>query len=814
MDKKLPTNAKVVVIGGGVAGCSVAYHLAKFGWKDTVLLERDQLTSGTTWHAAGLVGQLGASATITKLRKYSLNLYKELEKKTELSTGLKQNGAITIASTKERLQELLRQATAAQLFDVNVEVLDKKKVKDLYPVIHDEDICGGVYMPEDGQADPVGVTNVLAKAAKMEGVKIFEKTPVEKILIKDGKVVGVQTQLGKIDCEYVALATGMWSRQIGEDIGVSIPLYPNEHFYIITEPMKDLPKNLPVLRDYNNCLYLKEDAGKMLVGIFEPNAKNAFKEKGKVPNDFSFGEFPDDFDHFEPYLEKSFYRLPMLENAGVRKFFSGPESFTPDTQYLLGETAEVKNLFTCCGFNSIGIASSGGAGRVTAEWMINGYMTEDLYSLDIKRFQKFHSSKKFIMERVTETLGDLYGMHWPYKQHHTSRNQRLLPYNEELKKAGACFGQSGEYERPMWFALNGSKPEYQYSFNQQNWYPSVEFECKNTIENVGLFELSPFSKYEIKGIKSHEELQRLCTANIKNETGKCTYTHMLNEAGGIETDLTIVCIDKDHFRIISAAAVRTHDKAHILKHISSDIEFKDVTDDLVCLGIFGPKSRNLISKLSNDDFSNDNFKFGTSKNIKINGKVIWTQRLSYVGELGYELYIKNNEAKEIYNLIIECGKEFNLSNCGAHAMDTMRMESGFLHWGHDISPEENQYQAGLGFAISFKKDTDFIGKKSLKKINKDKITKRLVMLTLANNKPGKPLLLHEEPIYLGEKIIGQTTSGNYSFNYNKNLSFGYITTNLSNQELLNNDLFIEVEKQKYEANILLKPLKQNNFKSI
>ena len=421
--KKLPQHSKVVVIGGGVAGCSVAYHLAKFGWKDTILLERDQLTSGTTWHAAGLVGQLGATATITKLRKYSLNLYKELEKKTELSTGLKQNGAITVASSKERLQELLRQATSAQLFDVNVEVLNKQKVKELYPVINDKDILGGVYMPEDGQADPVGVTNVLAKAARMEGAQIFEKTPVTKILVKNNKITGVETSEGKIQCEYVVLATGMWSRQIGEDIGVSVPLYPNEHFYIITEPMKDLPKDLPVLRDYNDCLYLKEDAGKMLVGIFEPGAKNAFKEKGIVPNDFSFGEFPDDFDHFEPYLEKSFKRLPILENAGIRKFFSGPESFTPDTQYLLGETPEINNLFTCCGFNSIGIASSGGAGRVTAEWMINGYMNEDLYSLDIKRFQKFHSSKKFIMNRVTETLGDLYGMHWPYKQHKTSRDK-------------------------------------------------------------------------------------------------------------------------------------------------------------------------------------------------------------------------------------------------------------------------------------------------------------------------------------------------------------------------------------------------------
>ena len=814
MQNNFPKDCKVVVIGGGVAGSSVAYHLAKFGWKDTILLERDQLTSGTTWHAAGLVGQLGATATITKLRKYSLNLYKELEKKTELSTGLKQIGAITVASSKERLQELLRQATSAQLFDVNVEVLDKQKIKDLYPVINDQDILGGVYMPEDGQADPVGVTNVLAKAARMEGVQIFEKTPVNKILVKKNRIIGVETSKGKIDCEYVVLATGMWSRQIGEDIGVSVPLYPNEHFYIIIEPMNNLPKNLPVLRDYNDCLYLKEDAGKMLVGIFEPGAKNAFKEKGIVPNDFSFGEFPDDFDHFEPYLEKSFKRLPILENAGIRKFFSGPESFTPDTQYLLGETPEVCNLFTCCGFNSIGIASSGGAGRVTAEWMINGYMNEDLYSLDIKRFQKFHSSKKFIMNRVTETLGDLYGMHWPYKQHKTSRNQKLLPYHEDLKKIGACFGQSGEYERPMWYALDDIKAEYEYSFNYQNWYPSVEHECKNTIKNVGLFELSPFSKYEIKGKKSYEELQRLCSANIKNEIGKCTYTHMLNEGAGIETDLTIVCLEKNHFRVISSAAVRTHDKAHILKYLSNDVEFKDVTDELICLGVFGPKSRDLLSKISNEDLSNENFKFGTGKNINLNSIDVWAQRLSYVGELGYELYVKKDNGKEIYDLIVNIGKDFGLTHCGAHTMDTMRMESGFLHWGHDISPEENQYQAGLNFAISYKKPFDFIGKEKLLKIRDQKLDIRFVMLALKESKPGEPLLLHEEPIYLDDKIIGKTTSGNYSFNYDKNLSFGYINCDFSNEQLVDKKLYIEIEKKKYPAEILTKPLKANNFKNI
>jgi len=814
MEKNFPSSTKVVVIGGGVAGTSCAYHLAKLGWKDVILLERDQLTSGTTWHAAGLIGQLGASSTITKLRKYSLDLYKELEKTTGLSTGLKQNGAITVASSQDRMQELLRQATTAQLSNVEVEVLNKERIKELYPVVKNEDLIGGVYMPKDGQADPIGVTNVLVKAAKMLGVQIFEKSPVKKILVKNKQICGVETTQGKIDCEYVVLASGMWSRQIGEDIGVSVPLYPNEHFYVITEPMKNLPKNLPVLRDYNACLYLKEDAGKMLVGIFEPNAKPAFKDSGRVPDDFSFGEFPDDFDHFEPYLEKSFHRLPMLENAGIRKFFSGPESFTPDTQYLLGETAEVKNLYTCCGFNSIGIASSGGAGRVTAEWMINGHINEDLFSLDIKRFQQFHSSKKFIMERVTETLGDLYGMHWPYKQHSTSRNQKLLPYHEELKKAGACFGVTAGFERPMWYSLDGEKPKYDYSFNYQNWYPSVKYETINARKNVGLFDFSTFSKFDLKGEKTHQSLQKICTANIKNEVGRSTYTHMLNEDGGIETDLTVVCIDKNYFRIVSSAATRERDKYHIKKYLSQEIELTDVTENICCLGLFGPKSRNMIQKISEDDFTSENFKFGSGRYIKIKDIQVWAQRISYVGELGFELYVDRDVALKLYNILVDEGKNFDLSHCGMHAMDIMRMESGFVHWGHDISPEENQYQAGLKFTISYKKNINFIGKDALLKIKDKPLDKTMMMFTLKLSKPGEPLLLHEEPIYLDDKIIGRTTSGNYSFCFDKNLSFGYVNSGNTIDTLKNKNLFIEVEKIKYPVEILLKPLNTKDFKNI
>ena len=806
MEKELPSGAKVVIIGGGVAGCSSAYHLAKFGWKDTILLERDQLTSGTTWHAAGLVSQLGPTAAVTKIRKYTTDLYKELEKKIDFSAGLKLNGALSIATTKGRWKELQRQATTAQLFDVHVEVLNIDQIKKIYPVINEKNILGGIFMPGDGQADPIGVTNLLAKAAKELGVKIFEKSPVEKILVKNGRVSGVKVNNQIIECEYLVLATGMWSRQIGEELGVSIPLYPAEHFYIITEPIKDLPKNLPVLRDFDDSLYLKEDAGKLLVGIFEGKSIPAFDKTNKVPNDFSFGEFPENFDHFEPYLEASFKRVPLLEKAGIRKFFAGPESFTPDTNTLLGEVPEIKNFFVCCGFNSIGIGSGGGAGKVTAEWMINGHINEDLFIYDIKRFQKFHSEINFIKERVTETLGDLYGMHWPYKQHKTSRNQKLFPYHEELRKAGACFGASAGYERPLWFAMNNEKPELKYSYNYQNWYPSVEYETKNARKNVGLFDLTAFSKYDLKGEKTHSELQKICTANIKNEIGRTTYTQMLNEDGGIEADLTVVCMDKNYFRIVTSAANKEHDKFHILKYLSKEVEFKDVTDEVACLGVFGPKSRNLMSKLSNDDFSNENFKFGTSKKITINDKKIWAQRLSYVGELGFELYIKINESREIYNLIVDKGKEFNLSHCGMFAMDTMRMEKGYLHWGHDMSPEENQYEAGLGFAISYKKNINFIGKEALLKIKNGKIKKKLITLTLKDSKPGFPLLLHDEPILCDGNIIGRTTSGNYSFNYKTNMSFGYIRTNSINEDLANKNLSIQVEKKIYDVDIQIKPL--------
>ena len=800
MKDNIPTSAKVVVIGGGIAGCSVAYHLTEFGWNDIVLLERDQLTSGTTWHAAGLLGQVGASATITKLRNYSLNLYKKLQEETGIETGLKQNGSLTVATDTDRLEELKRQATFAQRFNIQVDEVNIDKITELYPLINTKDIVGGIYIPKDGQADPIGITNVLAKAAKKNGAKLFENCPVKKILTKNGSIVGVDTIYGKIQCEYIVLATGMWSRQIASDINVSIPLYPNEHFYILSEPLDGINKSLPVLRDYNNCLYLKEDAGKILVGIFEPNAKPAFTNTYKVPDDFSFGELPEDFDHFEPYLKNAMKRVPALENVGIRKFFNGPEAFTPDTNYLLGETPEIKNFYVCCGFNSIGIQSAGGAGKVTAEWIINGETNEDIFSLDIARFEKFQSETKFITDRVTETLGNLYAMHWPYKQYKTSRNIKLLPFHSDLKNKGACFGQVSSFEKPMWYALNEKMAKYKYSYGYQNWFDSADYETTNTRQHVGLFDLSSFAKFEIIGSNSFNDLQRLCCNEISKTNGKTTYTQMLNTRGGIVADLTITCVNENNFKIITGSAVRTHDKKHILKYLSEDTKFFDNTENEACFGIFGPKSRELLSEVFGNYFSSNDFKFGTGKIIKYNGMELWFQRLSYIGELGWEIYIPINISREVYLKIISVEKKFNLVHAGAHALDIMRMEKGFLHWGHDISPAENPFEAGLDFTVKLNKDVDFIGKNSL--ISKNRVKKKqFINFVMENSEPGKPLMLHDEPIYYKNKIVGETTSSNFSFNYNKNMVFGYIDIELDINNLNGSKFKVEVAKNMYEMQI-------------
>ena len=797
----LPNEAKVVVIGGGIAGCSTAYHLADNGW-NTVLIERDVLTSGTTWHAAGMVTQLGTTPQITKIRKNSVKFYNDLKKITGLDTSFKQTGTINIATTKSRHQEFLRQKTMSKLFNLNIEVIDKKKFKTLYPIANNKDVLSGLFIPEDGQADPEVLTKNISIAAKSKGVKIIEKCKLEKILKRNSQIRGVKTNLGTINCEYIVLCAGMWSRQIGEAAGVSIPLYPNEHFYMITEDYKDLPKILPTFRDPDTYLYAREYYGKIMLGIFEPNAKNAFKKTGKVPNNFSFGEFRVDKKYTKMLHQLASKRIPVVKDLQIEKYFSGPESFTPDSNFLLGETEEIKNFYVCCGFNSIGIGSSGGAGKAVAEWMIRGHTNQDLLSLDVKRFEKFNSTLKFIKERTTETLGNLFKIHWPYKQLETSRNVKLLPYHKELKKLGACFGQMAGYERPMWFSRN-KKPFYKYSYGNQNWYQSAKKECVNTRKNLGFFDLTPFVKFEISGKNAHDQLQYLCANNIKNTEGRTTYTQMLNPSGGIEADLTISCLKKDYFRIICPAMARSHNKSHILKNLDKKVKFEDVTDKYSCIGLFGPNSRKFLKVLFGNYFSQEDFPFARGKYLKIENNEIWFQRLSFIGELGWEIYIPIKKSNIFFQKIKKLGKKFNLTYAGMHALDILRLEKKFLHWGHDITSENNPFEAGLSFAVNFKKNINFIGRDALEKIKNKPLEKKLELFSLKNNfNPGSPLILHDEPIYRENKIIGNTTSANYSFIYKKNICLAYVDGKLKNYE----NLFVEIEGKKYPLNFENTPI--------
>ncbi len=800
----LPHEAKVVVIGGGIAGCSTAYHLAKNGW-DTVLIERDVLTSGTTWHAAGMITQLGTTPQITKIRKSSVKFYKDLKFITGQDTSFRHTGTINIATTKPRYQEYLRQLTTSKLFNLDLELINKKRFKDLYPIAKNKDVLGGLYIPEDGQANPEILTKVIATAAKKEGVKIFEKCKLQKILKKNNQIRGVKTNIGTLNCEYIVLCTGMWSRQIGEAAGVSIPIYPNEHFYMITENYKNLPKMLPTFRDPDTYLYIREYHKKIMIGIFEPNAKNAFKKEGIVPNNFSFGEFKVDKKYIRMLHNLASKRIPDIKDFKIEKYFSGPESFTPDSNFLLGETEEIKNFFVCCGFNSIGIGSGGGAGKTIAEMMVRGHNNQDLFSLDLKRFEKFNSSLKFIQERATETLGNLFKMNWPYKQLETSRNVKFLPYHNQLKKLGACFGQMAGYERPMWFSKK-QKPIYKYSYGFQNWYKSAEKECLNTRNNLSFFDLTPFAKFDLSGKNAHDQLQYLCANNVKNIEGKTTYTQMLNQSGGIEADVTVSCLKRNYFRVICPAFARNYNKSHILKNLSKNIIFKDVTENLACIGIFGPKSRDFLTKLFGDFFSNVKFPFASGKYLNIFKKKIWFQRLSFVGELGWEIYIPIKMSKDIFDDIYTLGKKYKLGYSGMHTLDILRLEKKFLHWGHDITSETNPIEAGLSFAVNLKKNNNFIGRKAIEDIIKNPLKRKLDLFSLKKKfKPGKPLLLHDEPIYFKDKLVGSTTSSNYSFCYKKNICLAYVQNDICKK-----NLHVEVEGKKYLLKLEEKPLHDAN----
>ena len=776
----VPAKARAVIIGGGVVGCSIAYHLGKLGWKDVVLLERKQLTCGTTWHAAGLIAQLRATQNMTRLAKYSQELYFGLEDETGVATGFKRNGSMTVALTDERMEELRRSAAMARAFGVEIDEISASDIDSRYPGLKIDDVVGGVFLPKDGQADPVNITQALAKGARNYGAKIIQGVKVTDIHQTDGRVTGVMTDQGPIEADYVVNAGGMWAREIGAMAGVAVPLHACEHFYIVTEGIDGLTSNLPVLRVPDECAYYKEDAGKILLGAFEPNSKPWGMDG--IPEDFEFDSLPEDFDHFEPILERAVERFPVLAEAGIQTFFNGPESFTPDDRYILGEAPELQNFFVAAGFNSVGIQSAGGAGMVLAEWMDTGNAPMDLWDVDIRRMQPFQANRSYLKSRVSETLGLLYADHFPYRQVETARNVRQSPIHDRLKGEGACFGEVSGWERANWFLPKaerdaGKPAEYEYSWKRQNWFDHSADEHNAVRNHVGMFDLSSFGKIRVVGKDAEAVLQRLCGNDVAVPDGKIVYTQFLNEDGHIEADVTVTRLSSDEFLVVTPAATVRRDLHWINGHIPDGAHCfaMDVTVSESVMAVMGPEARDFLQPLIPQSLSNEDFPFGTAQPVEIGHGIARAHRVTYVGELGWELYVSTDMANHVFDTLMARAGDHPLRMCGLHALDSCRIEKAFRHFGHDISNEDHVLEAGLGFAVKEgKPDTCFggmIGADAVKAKRNDGLNQRLMQFRLND---AQPLLYHNEAILRDGEIVGYLTSGNYGHHLGGAIGLGYV----------------------------------------
>ena len=767
----LPQRASVVIVGGGIVGCSLAYHLTLRGCTDVVLLERKQLTCGTTWHAAGLVGQLRATYNLTRLAQYTTNLYASLEHETGQATGFRQTGSIAIATNLARLEELKRGASMAKCFGLEVQTLGASEIASMWPGVNVSDVVGGVYLPKDGRTNPIDTTQALAKGAKSRGARIFENCAAQEILIENGKAVGVRTQFGEIRADMVVNCAGMWAHELGAKAGTTVPLHAAEHFYIVTEPMEGLHSNMPVLRDPDGCAYFKEDAGKLLVGWFEPVAK-PWGMKG-IPETFSFDSLPDDLEHIEPLLAAAMHRTPALEKTGINLFFNGPESFTPDDRYLLGETPEVRNLFVAAGFNSIGIQSAGGAGKVLADWMLDGHPPMDLWDVDIRRAMPFQRNRSYLRDRTVETLGLLYAMHWPFRQPETARGVRRSILHDRLAAHGACFGETAGWERPNWYAPAGVKAEYAYSYGRQNWFDYSAAEHKAVRNAVGIFDQSSFAKFLVQGPDAEAVLNHISANNMSVPVGKVVYTQWLNARGGSEADLTVTREAHDRYLVVTAAATQTRDFAWLQRQIPADARATavDVSSSMAVISVMGPRARELLRQLTDADLSHTAFPFATSQVIDLGYARVRASRITYVGELGWELYIPTECAPGVFDAIMAAAPSVGGRLAGYHALNSLRMEKGYRHWGHDISDEDTPLQAGLGFAVAMNKPGGFIGHAALVAQKDAGLTRRLVQFALADD---QALLYHNEPIWRDNKIVGRISSGMFGHHLGKSLGMGYV----------------------------------------
>ena len=769
-------SAQVVIVGGGIIGCSTAYHLTKMGWDDVVIVEKGELTSGSTWHAAGLVGQLRSERNITRMLQYSVSLYETLEEETGLTTGWKKSGCLHLAKTPERLYELKKGATTARSFGLEMNMITPSEAKDLFPVMTIDDLVGAAFMPTDGQADPAGISQAMARGARNRGCEIYERTLVTGFEIKKKRVTAVKTDKGDIHCDIVVNCTGIWGWQVGKMLGVNIPLVPFQHQFLVSDVIEGLPPDLPTIRDKDNLLYYKEEVGGMVMGGYERNGI-PWAIDG-VDNGFISQLLEPNFEHFESLSEPAMVRTPCLGETGVSRLVNGPEAFTPDGDAIMGPAPELDNCFVAAGFNAFGIAAGGGAGKMMAEWIIEGEPSLDIWPLDIRRFGPYHKSRTYNVERTRELYGKHYTIHWPHEEHDSARGVRRSPLYYLLKAKGAVYGAKYGWERANWFAPEGAEPEDEHTFEIPNWFAHVAEEHRNARENVVLIDQSSFCKFEVEGSGALAFMNRLCANQIDKPVGKVVYTQMCNDRGTIECDMTVGRVAEDRFFLVVGTAFGLRTTWWIQNHMPTDgsVSFKDVTSAFAVVNVIGPKSRELLQRNTWADMGNSAFAFGTLKNMTVGHAPAMAFRVTYVGELGYELYIPSEFACHVYEILWESGQDLGIANAGYRAIASTHLEKGYADWGSELTPEYTPYDAGIGFCVALDKE-EFIGRAALAKIKSRGAAWKLCTFTID---AGAFLMLQgSAPILNGGKVVGVTSSSGYGHTIGRNICFGYLPSDMA-----------------------------------
>ncbi|MBU2226668.1 MAG: FAD-dependent oxidoreductase [Proteobacteria bacterium] len=792
-------SAQVVIIGGGIVGCSIAYHLTKLGRRDVMIIEKGELTSGSTWHAAGLVGQLRSHRNVTRMLQYSVSLYEKLEEETGLTTGWKRCGCLHLASTEARLLELKKGATTARSFGLEMHIITPEEALKIFPILNIDGIIGAAFMPSDGQADPSGLTMALTKGAMSRGAAVQQKTLVTGFQVKDRRIQAVITDQGTVRCEILVNAAGMWGRELGRMMGVNIPLVPFQHQYLVTEPIAGLPPDLPTLRDKDSLLYYKEEVGGLVMGGYERDGI-PWSVKG-IPKGFTQELLEPDYDHFEPLSVAAVNRTPCLQEAGIARLVNGPEAFTTDGNCMLGPAPELENCFVAVGFNAFGIAAGGGAGRMLAEWIVEGEPSLNIWPLDIRRFGQYHKSLRYNCDRTKEIYGKHYTISWPYEEHDSARGVKRSPLCFLLKEKGAVFGAKFGWERANWFAPAGVKPEDSLTFGIPNWFEHVASEHTAAREAVVLIDQSSFSKFEVAGPGALSFLNDAAAGNIDRPVGSVVYTQLCNHRGGIEADITVSRVAEDRFFIVTGTAFGVHDFMWLKSQMPKDgsATLRDVTSSFSMINVCGPLSRRLLEKVSDDDLSNEGLGFGQCREIVVGYAPVLALRVTYIGELGYELYLPPEYACHVYETLWEAGQDLGVRNAGYRAIDSLRLEKGYCYWGAEVSPDYSPYEAGLGFAVDLDKG-DFVGREALARIKREGPKWKLCTFTLNDDRPR--LLQGGETIIYHGRVVGVVSSGGYGHTVGKTIALGYLPAADADHE---DGYAIEAYRETIPASRLAKP---------